>query len=317
MQNYEIWAVWLALFFVLIKPPSATASFVDKPYSVCRLGSVKESLLGSCPLTLIDSWYSSGVVEGDEDSLHKALNMVYERTHDYVAILFYASWCPFSGTFRPTFSTLSYLFPSFPHFAIEESSVRPSILPKYGVRGFPTLVLLNSTMQVRFSGSRTLDSLTAFYREITGMKKAPIDGKYLDKIGCVSDNLKDIDEMGSCPFSWTRSSENCLKQETYLALATAFVLLRLLHIIFPALRKLSHFSAGYMNIRFRSFREHLLGFLNRAVQLLNSLKDPRKRSNLQEGALNANAWASKSLATVLFKDASTSMTVPVRDIGRS
>jgi len=65
------------------------------------------------------------VVKGDEVSLQKALNLVQKNSHEYVALLFYASWCPFSRTFRPSFSILYSLYPSIPHFAIEESSIRP------------------------------------------------------------------------------------------------------------------------------------------------------------------------------------------------
>lgn len=136
------------------------------------------------------------IMQGDEVSLQKALNMVHRNNHDYVAVLFYASWCPFSRIFRPLFSVLSSLHPSIPHFAIEESSVRPrsvsvlnitpffsvhsfvcsiecqfnscSILSKYGVHGFPTLFILNSTMRVRYHGSRTLGSLVGFYNDVTG-----------------------------------------------------------------------------------------------------------------------------------------------------
>jgi hypothetical protein len=43
-----------------------------------------------------------------------------------------------------------------------------SILSKYGVHGFPTLFLLNSTMRVRYQGSRTLGSLVSFYSDETG-----------------------------------------------------------------------------------------------------------------------------------------------------
>jgi len=43
-----------------------------------------------------------------------------------------------------------------------------SILSKYGVHGFPTLFILNSTMRVRYHGSRTLASLIGFYNDVTG-----------------------------------------------------------------------------------------------------------------------------------------------------
>jgi len=66
-----------------------------------------------------------GDMQGDEFFLHKALNMVHKNNHEYVAVLFYASWCPFSRVFRPVFSILSALYPSITHLAIEESSVWP------------------------------------------------------------------------------------------------------------------------------------------------------------------------------------------------
>lgn len=43
-----------------------------------------------------------------------------------------------------------------------------STLSKYGVHGFPTIILLNSTMRVAYRGSRTLDSLATFYSDVTG-----------------------------------------------------------------------------------------------------------------------------------------------------
>ncbi|KAL7219959.1 hypothetical protein ACSBR2_012925 [Camellia fascicularis] len=175
-------------------------------------------------------------VKGNEVSLQRALRLVHKNIHVYVAVLFYASWCPFSGAFRPTFSILSTLYPSIPHFAIEESVIRPSTLSKYGVHGFPSLFLLNSTMRVCYHGSRTLGSLVSFYDDVTSLKTEPLNGTYLERIGQSSDDGKNNHpEQESCPFSWARSPENLLQQETYLALATAFVLLRLLYFILPTL----------------------------------------------------------------------------------
>ncbi|KAK9269947.1 hypothetical protein L1049_025520 [Liquidambar formosana] len=233
-----------------------------------------------------------------------------------LAVLFYASWCPFSRTCRPSFSVLSSLYPSIPHFAVEESAIRPSILSKYGVHGFPTLFLINSTMRVRYHGSRTLGSLVAFYSDVTGIKTAPLDRTSLEKIGHPSNHEKhDNSEQESCPFSWARSPENLLRQETYLALATTFVLLRLLYFIFPALRVCAQCAwRGHIrNVSLWSLWEHPLVYLNRAIQLFNSLKEPCKRSNLQGGAMNARAWASKSLASVSIGDASTSRGAPVSE----
>jgi len=52
-----------------------------------------------------------------------------------------------------------------------------SILSRYGVHGFPTLFLLNSTMRVRYHGSRTINSLVAFYSDVTGKLHQPFPTK--------------------------------------------------------------------------------------------------------------------------------------------
>ncbi|KAJ6685572.1 5'-ADENYLYLSULFATE REDUCTASE-LIKE 4-RELATED [Salix purpurea] len=271
--------------------------------SICPVESVTDWIFGfrdqNCVVSgANESPCFAGVTEGDEISLQKALNLVQKSSHEYVALLFYASWCPFSSTFRPSFSILSSFYPVIPHFAIEESSIRPSILSKYGVHGFPTLVLLNSTIRVRYHGSRALGSLVAFYSDVTGIKNAFLDE---GSIGRASHHEKhDTPGQESCPFSWARSPENLLREETYLALATTFVILRLSYLTFPAMLAFAQFiwRRHVQNMRLGSLLEHPRAYLNRAVQLFNSLKEPCKRSNLQEGALNARAWASKSLATV-------------------
>jgi hypothetical protein len=136
----------------------------------------------------------------------------------------------------------------------------------------------------------------------------------LDKIGCsIGDQKQNSSDLESCPFSWARSPENLFRQETYLALATAFVLLRLLYILFPALHRSTQLAwrRYVINMRLKNLWEHPSAYLNRVIQVFSYLKEPCKRSNLQEGAINAKAWASKSLASVSFGDASTSRVVPV------
>ncbi|XP_028111584.1 5'-adenylylsulfate reductase-like 4 [Camellia sinensis] len=316
--------VWGVLSVVLVVFGRLTrAEPVRVPSSsVCPVNSVADSVFGFqdliCPLNGDESIHSNiaavPVTEGDEVSLQRALHLVHKNNHDYVAVLFYASWCPFSGAFRPTFSILSTLYPSIPHFAIEESVIRPSTLSKYGVHGFPSLFLLNSTMRVCYHGSRTLGSLVSFYDDVTGIKTEPLNGTYLERIGQSSDDGKNNHpEQESCPFSWARSPENLLQQGTYLALATAFVLLRLLYFLLPTLSACTRlvWRLYIPNMKLKSLWEHPPAYLNQAIQLFNSLKEPRKRSNLQEGAMNAKAWASKSLASVSFGDANTSRVVPV------
>ncbi|XP_043705148.1 5'-adenylylsulfate reductase-like 4 [Telopea speciosissima] len=294
-----------------LEVPSSSSS------AVCPLASVTESILQFSDLCWDPDWLSNGafggnsvgVMEGDEISLQKALNLVHRNSHEYVSVLFYASWCPFSRTCRPTFNVLSSLYPSIHHFAVEESAIRPSILSRYGVHGFPTLFLLNSTMWVRYHGSRTLSSLVAFYTDVTGIKPVLVHKMSMEKSGSPS-NKAEVEylEQESCPFSWARSPENMLRQESYLALATMFVLLRFLHFIYPTLLACAQYiwRSHIHDTNLVSLWKLPLAYLNQAVQVFNMLKEPCKRSNLQGGAMNARVWASKSLASVSIGDASSS-----------
>ncbi|XP_057794586.1 5'-adenylylsulfate reductase-like 4 [Salvia miltiorrhiza] len=301
----------LAVFLLIGRLTCADAVRVpSRP--VCPLDSLKDSIFASrtdvCYISRDRFSHAVGVIEGDEVALQKALHMVHKNENDYASVLFYSAWCPFSATFRPKLSILSSIFPSIPHFAIEESSVRPSILSKYGVYGFPTLILLNSTMRVRYQGSRTMDSLINFYGDVTGLKTSSADPVYLEKIGCSGSDEKHNSQQETCPFPWARSPENLLQQETYLALATIFVIMRLLYYTFPTLRSYGQLAwrRYIINASFSSLWEHSVVHINRLLQLFKSLNEQGKKSNLQEGAKNAKAWASKSLATVSFGDASSS-----------
>nr|ACU23635.1 unknown [Glycine max] len=279
--------------------------------AICPARPLLDFILGFSDSTcsLPNSLGSIAVTEGDEFFLHKALNMVHKNNREYVAVLFYASWCPFSRVFRPVFSILSALYPSITHLAIEESSVWPSILSKYGVHSVPTLFILNSTMRVRYHGSRRFGSLIGFYNDVTGIRIDSLDQLSLEKIGHSSANESHGNtEPESSPFSRARSPDNLLRQETYLALAITFVVLRLLYLFLPTLLICIQYAwrRVIQNIRIGSLLEHPLIYLKRLTQSFNCLKEPYKRSNLQEGAMNARVWASKSLATVSIGEESSS-----------
>ncbi|KAF5739740.1 hypothetical protein HS088_TW12G00950 [Tripterygium wilfordii] len=311
-MGIRVWEAGILMLVVLGRLTRGVSGSEPVRASVCLVESLTDSILGHregyCYLNGgVDFAHFIGVTEGDEVSLQKALNMVHKHRHEYIALLFYASWCPFSRTFRPSLSILSSLYPSIPHFAIEESAVRPSILSKYGVHGFPTLFLLNSTMRVSYHGSRTLGSFIAFYSDVTGLE--PIS---LDKIGQASNQEKhDNVEPESCPFFWARFPGNLLRQETYLALATAFVLLRLLYLVSPRFLLFAQFvwRRCIQFQRLGSLLEHSLAYLNRAKQLSNYAHECKRR-NFQDRAMNARVWASKSLATVSIGDASAGRSGP-------
>jgi thiol-disulfide isomerase/thioredoxin len=65
------------------------------------------------------------VMQLNETALEKALDLVHSSNGTYVAVLYYANWCPFSREVRPVYDVLSSVFPTIHHVAVEESSVRP------------------------------------------------------------------------------------------------------------------------------------------------------------------------------------------------
>ncbi|KAG2583802.1 5'-adenylylsulfate reductase-like 4 [Panicum virgatum] len=176
----------------------------------------------------------AAVVEGDDGALQKAIALVLQNREDFVAILFYASWCPFSKIFRTDFQKLSSFFPTIAHFSFEESHIKPRVLSRYGVSAFPTLFLVNSTMRVRYHGSRTMNSLAMFYKDVTGMNPVSLDTISLE---AVEDTVIIIDNDKKSKkdslLLWARSPDRLLHQDTCLALASSFVLLRLLHLLLP------------------------------------------------------------------------------------
>ncbi|XP_062191525.1 5'-adenylylsulfate reductase-like 4 [Phragmites australis] len=181
--------------------------------------------------------HHAGVVEGDDGALQKAVTLVLQNREDFVAILFYASWCPFSKIFRTDFQKLSSFFPIIAHFSFEESRIEPRILSRYGIRAFPTLFLVNSTVRVRYHGSRTMNSLAMFYKDVTGMNPVSLDATSLERMEDtvnVIGNDKKTDQEDYL-FLWARSPDRLLHQDTCLALASSFVLLRLLHFLLPKL----------------------------------------------------------------------------------
>lgn len=264
----------------------------------CRRFSAGESILippDTC--SLLDVWPVGeefvGVVEGDEVALQRAASIAATNKDQYVAVLFYASWCPFSEICLPNFNSMASLFSSIPHFAFEESAIRPSILSRYGVHGFPTLFLLHSSVRVRYHGSRSISSLTAFYSNVTGINPTTVDKATMNKAVYLTNLTEHTTVQENCPFSWAKSSpEKLLRRDTYLALACSFLMLRLLYSFLPKLigcvMSLWNYSQVFLHQTKRGF----------------SRINPCSRRNLKEGAINAKAWASKSLASVSIAEPS-------------
>lgn len=59
----------------------------------------------------------------DGESFEEAISS--SQKNEYTAVLFYASWCPFSNIFQSKFSTLSSIYPQIKHLMVEQSSAMP------------------------------------------------------------------------------------------------------------------------------------------------------------------------------------------------
>lgn len=138
---------------------------------------------------------------------------------------------------------------------------------------------------------------------VTGIKATETDGTSLDKIKVPENHEMHIDSsQDNCPLSWSwvRSPEKILAQETYLALATGFVILRLFYLLHPTLLLCAQYAwrRHIRNVKLWILLERPMALLEKIIQLFSFLKEPCKQRNLQGGAINARAWASRSLATV-------------------
>ncbi|CAN0877334.1 5'-adenylylsulfate reductase-like 4 [Linum grandiflorum] len=308
-SRIRVWKrwTWEVVLVVVLALALSSTSAASKDL-ICPRLSITDSIFGvgdgKPGFHSANSLASVCVNEGGEVALWKALDLIYSGSLENVAVLFYAAWCPFSTALKPKFPLLASLYPSIPHIAVEESAIRPSTLSKYGVHGFPTLLLMNSTMRVHYHGSRSFSSLVTFYNDVTGVLP---DDASISKIWYpLTLGKHDIIDPESCPFSWARSPEKLLMQETYLALASAFLLVRFLYLLLPSLVAFAQlvwrWQVSHARIKPRVF-------MTDVVQAFKCLVKPCKTSNLQEGAMHAGAWASKSLVTVARAgEASTSGT---------
>lgn len=234
------------------------------------------------------------------EALDKQLNL--RRSGASYSILFYAAWCPFSSKFRPIFEALSTMFPQIHHFAVEESSAMPSLFSRYGVRGFPAVLLVNETSMVRYRGTKDLKSLIDFYKETTGLNPVA----YFDL-----DQQESTRSLGSVmPGGWTlRKMAN---DEPFVLLSVLFLIMKVVARFVPTV--ISQMRV-FLIVRVRNLN---LGISRGSSQLMeraltvldvkriwSKLRLSSKTSDLTKGASNARAWAS-SFASVSLGEPSSS-----------
>ncbi|PWZ24096.1 5'-adenylylsulfate reductase-like 5 [Zea mays] len=252
-----------------------------------------------CPFVRIEP---SPPLEVRGEAVDTELNL--RRRGASYSILFYAAWCPFSSNFRPIFETVSTMYPQVHHFAVEESSATPSLFSRYGVRGFPAILLVNETTMVRYRGSKDLSSLVEFYKETTGLDPVA----YIDVV-VQQESTASLRSVAP----WDRSPLEMAKDEPpYLLVAVVFIILKAAARLVPA--AMSHLRA-FLAVRVQNLNLGIRRGSNQVLERALNVLDVRRlcselglsnrATDLRKGASNARAWAS-SFASVSLGEPSSS-----------
>ncbi|KAJ0249756.1 5'-adenylylsulfate reductase-like 5 [Hirschfeldia incana] len=283
------------LLVCVIATSSFPSGFASSPvdFSVCNheFDLFRFDLHSKCPLSL----HPSPPIEVDGESLDRLMALKHDG-NDYVSVLFYASWCPFSRAVRPKFDMLTSMFPQIQHLAVEHSQALPSVFSRYGIHSLPSILMVNQTSKARYHGRKDLTSLIEFYEESTGLKpvRYMAEAEQATTLDATDDNL----------ITWLRngtSISEIFKRDPFLVLSLLFICLQLAILVFPiAESRMKALWASYVpNLeRFgevsQVFRRALHMVDVRRVWLRLRLVKTR---NFHERAKNAQAWAS-SLASV-------------------
>ncbi|KAG6411872.1 hypothetical protein SASPL_124525 [Salvia splendens] len=281
------------MLMVCVMTESATSLRLDSSSSsICQLDSVPflHDLNSQCPFT---GPFTSSPFQVNGEALDKAIASI--RKNEYMAVLFYAPWCPFSSIFKPRFSILSSMYPQIKHVMIEQSSA----MPRYGIHSVPSLLIVNQTTRIRHHGSKDLQSLVSFYKITTG----------LDQVVDIAEETHRHEEAFQV---WDGASlKETLLSEPYLVLSLVFVLSRAFLYFFPEIVSdlsalwvacIPHLNLGILG-ESRQLLSHALQLID-VTRILSKLKICKTR-NFHERARNARVWAS-SLASVSLGETSSS-----------
>nr|XP_043609944.1 5'-adenylylsulfate reductase-like 5 [Erigeron canadensis] len=282
-------------FLILIFLP--ISSFASSSFSCPKTVSFLNEIKLQCPTSVMYSW----PIQVNEESLEKVLS--FHQMNGYVAILFYASWCPFSRNVKPKFDALSSMYPHIKHVLVEESSVPPIVFSRHGIRSVPSILISNKTTGIRHRGSKDLVSLVQFYQKTTGLE--PVINLTEDQT-IFGDIKSGVSESNNKP-----QLKNLVSKEPYLAFSLFFVFLKALLYLYPNMVSdiIALWLAYIPHINISIFGESrpLLARVRQLVdveRVFNKLKLIKSRP-FQNGARSARAWTS-SLASFSLSRTSSS-----------
>ncbi|KAL1557432.1 5'-adenylylsulfate reductase-like 5 [Salvia divinorum] len=286
--------------FMCILAASATSFRLVSSSSTCERDSMEflHDLNSQCPLSI---HCSSPPIQVNEESLEIAMSSIQDN--EYTAVLFYASWCPFSSIFQSRFSTLSSMYPQIKHIMVDQTSVLPSVFSRHGIHSVPTLIIVSQTSRVRYHGRKDLNSVVNFYKKTTGLDTV-VD--IVDDTTC-----NNVESEKPVFVVWKGASlKEIFSKEPYLLISIIFSASRAFLYLFPNIA--SHIMAiwlahiPHLNMGIFGESRQLIG---RALHLIDvkriwSKLKVRKTRNFLRGARNARVWAS-SLASVSLGETSS------------
>ncbi|XP_027069130.1 5'-adenylylsulfate reductase-like 5 [Coffea arabica] len=270
--------------------PVCPAASHSRPFSSLH------ALTSQCP----PSFLPNSPLHVNGNLLERVLSS--KARNSYAAVLFYASWCPFSQRAYMTFEVLSSMYPHIEHLAVEQSSATPSLFSRFGIHSLPAIVMVKQKSRTRFYGSKDLDSLVEFYKQTTGSE--PVQYVAANQSGSSVTSPKLIVQ------SWMGSSNReMVTREPYLIFSVLFLILRVLVYVMPTvLYRLEDVWASYrphLNMEIFGETSQVLGRILQMIDVKRAWSKLRicKNRNFHQSARNARVWAS-SLASVSLGETS-------------
>ncbi|ESW23845.1 hypothetical protein PHAVU_004G080800 [Phaseolus vulgaris] len=257
--------------------------------------SFRYNLQSQCPISIP----TNPPLQVDGNILDRVLSS--RKSIEYISILFYASWCPFSQKMLPQFELVSSMFPQVEHLILEQSSALPSLFSRYGIHNLPAILLVNQTSMLRYHGPNNLLSVSEFYERNSGFV-ASINIVEQPSSMTSDENLT-MNQIGlSLKETWSR--------DPYLLFSVLFLCFRLLLFVFPKivsrLRAFWVSCVPHLNLQIFGETSQVMGRVLQVIdvrRIWNRLRLCKIRI-FQERARSARVWAS-SLASVSLGESSS------------
>lgn len=271
-------------------------SFASSSFSCPQLKPFLHDLQLQCPTTIMYSW----PIEVNGESLDKVLSS--NQMNEYIAILFYASWCPFSRLVQPKFDALSSMYPQIKHVMVEQSSVPPIVFSRHGIHGVPSISIVNRTTRMRHQGPKDLHSLVQFYQKATGLE--PVMDLTKDPFSFRENKSRILESHNKTQLN------NLITREPYLAFSLLFLFLKALLYLYPNM--VSDIIAiwlayvPHLNLAIFGESRQLLGRVLQLVDFRRAFSKLKliKGRKFHKGARSARAWTS-SFASFSFSKTSS------------